>query len=111
MAATSKKPKQRQRPGATIQQREDQLVKLANDLAEKQLSRGSASSQVITHFLKLGTVRAQLEKEKLRKENLLLAARTQALEKSEEMEALYKKAIAAFSSYHGQEPEGDPQDE
>ena len=57
------------RPALSPEARENQMISLAVDLAEKQLIEGTASSQVITHFLKLGTTKAELEKEKLRKEN------------------------------------------
>ena len=62
------------RPALSPDARENQLISLAVDLAEKQLREGTASSQVITHFLKQSTAKAELEKEKLRKENLLLVA-------------------------------------
>ena len=64
------------RPALTPEARENQLISLAVDLAEEQLRDKTASSQVITHFLKLGTTKAELEKEKLAKENELLRAKT-----------------------------------
>ena len=77
------------------------------DLAEQQLRDGTASSQVITHFLKAGASRAELEKEKLRKENLMLEAKTKAYQSSEEIKELYEGAIKAMRIYQGQ---GDPDD-
>ena len=62
----------RYRPARGIEKQEQQLIAKAVDLAERQLEEGTASAQVITHYLKLGTTREQLEKEKLRKENELL---------------------------------------
>ena len=47
------------RPALTPESRENQMIALAIDLAEKQLQEGTASSQVITHFLKLGTTKAE----------------------------------------------------
>lgn len=88
-------------PATTISGREDQLVDLAVGLAEKQLRNGTASAQVVTHFLKLGSVRAQLEAEKIRKENLLLQAKTEAILSSQRMEELYSKALAAMRAYQG----------
>lgn len=85
--------------------RENQLISLAVDLAEQQLRDGTASSQVITHFLKLGTTKAELEKEKLKKENLLMDAKTKQIESAEEMKQLYDKAIKAMRNYAGY---GDP---
>ena len=90
------------RPALTPEARENQLISLAVDLAEKQLIEGTASSQVITHFLKLGTTRAELEKEKLRNETKLMKAKTENLESSKNMEAMYKEAIDAMRCYSGQ---------
>ena len=90
------------RPALTPEARENQLISLAVDLAEKQLLEGTASSQVITHFLKLGTTKAELEKEKLRNETKLMKAKTENLESSKNMEAMYKEAIDAMRCYSGQ---------
>ena len=81
--------------------REAQLISLAVDLAEKQLRDGTASSQVITHFLKQSTAKAELEKEKLRNENLLLEAKTKAIESAEEMKIIAENAIKAMRNYQG----------
>ena len=70
----------RVRPALTPESRENQLIALSVDLAEKQLREGTASSQVITHFLKLGSTKNQLELEKIRHENALLEAKTQSLQ-------------------------------
>lgn len=88
-------------PATTLEGREQQLVGLAVDLAEQQLRDGTASSQVITHFLKLGTTNAQLEHEKLVHENELLRAKTEAIQSEKRMEEVYEKAIAAMKSYSG----------
>lgn len=95
------------RPALTPEARENQMISLAVDLAEKQLLEGTASSQVITHFLKLATTKTELEKEKLRQENELLRARTRSLESQDNSEQLYKDAIAAMKRYggHGGEPD------
>ena len=90
------------RPALTPEARENQLISLAVDLAEKQLLEGTASSQVITHFLKLGTTKAELEKEKLRNETKLMQAKTENLESSKNIEAMYKEAIDAMRCYSGQ---------
>jgi hypothetical protein len=79
-------------------------------LAAEQLSAGTASSQVITHFLKLGTMRAKLEMEKLSQENQLLKAKTEALASTKRIEELYKEALDAMRSYQGQEMDGDIDD-
>lgn len=95
------------RPAITPEAKENQMISLAVNLAEKQLLDGSASSQVITHYLKLGTMKAQLEKEKLERENELLRAKTENLESAKRIEELYAKAISAVRTYSGQ---GDPDD-
>lgn len=92
-------------PGLTPESREAQLIARAVDLAEKQLIEGTASSQVITHFLKLGTSRAELEREKLKHENMLLQAKTEALQSQKRVEELYADAIRAMRNYSGN---GDP---
>ena len=100
-------PTQKMRPALTPEARENQCISLAMDLAEQQLRDGTASSQVITHFLKAGASRAELEKEKLRKENLMLEAKTKAYQSSKEIKELYEGAIKAMRIYQGQ---GDPDD-
>ena len=71
--------KKRGRPSTTREGREAQLIALATDLAEKQLMEGSASSQVVTHFLKLGSTRETKEQERLASENELLKAKIEAV--------------------------------
>jgi hypothetical protein len=97
----SEKKKRRQAPAMTPEARENQLIALAVDLAEKQLAAGTASSQVITHYLKLGSTKETLEKDKLRKENELLKAKTEALKSSKNVEQLYSKALDAMRKYSG----------
>lgn len=98
-------PNRRRRPATTPESRENQMVALAIDLAEKQLAEGTASSQVITHYLKLATSRESLEKEKLSRENELLKAKVENIHSSANVEALYKDALNAMKSYSGQETE------
>lgn len=89
------------RPALTPEARENQLISAAMDLAEKQILEGTASSQTITHFLKLGSSRERLEKEKLQRENALLIARVEALESEKNLEAKYQEAIEAMMRYSG----------
>lgn len=91
----------RRAPASTPEIREHQLISLAVDLAEKQLSEGTASSQVITHYLKLASTKETLEKEKLKQENELLKARTDSLKSAKNVEALYKEALRAMRTYSG----------
>lgn len=97
------------RPALTPEARENQLISLAVDLAEKQLQEGTASSQVITHYLKLGSTKERLEKEILEKQKDLMDARTKALKSAENVERLYADAINAMRRYSGQA--GDHDDE
>jgi len=102
----SERPKKRGAAAKTVEARETELIGMAVDLAAEQLSAGTASSQVITHFLKLGTMRAKLEMEKLQQENKLLEAKTEALASTKRIEELYKEALDAMRSYQGQELDG-----
>lgn len=96
-------PKKLGAPGKTLEAVENQMISLAVDLARKQLSEGTASAPVITHYLKLGSTRDRLEMEKLREENKLLTAKTEALKSVKNTEELYIKAIAAIGLYSGRE--------
>lgn len=93
----------RQTPAMTPEGREDQMIAYAIDLAEEQLRNGTASSQVITHYLKLGSVRERYERDKLRKEIELLTAKTEAVKADKDREQLYAKVIDAIRTYtpHG----------
>lgn len=91
----------KQRPAETPEARENQMISYAVDLAEKQLREGTASSQVITHYLKLGTQKEKLEREKLQLEKELLIAKTEALQSQKRVEELYAEAINAMQVYSG----------
>lgn len=97
----------RMRPALTPEARENQLVSLAVDLAEEQLRNGTASSQVITHYLKLGSSREKLEKEKIALENELVKAKTEAVASAKDVKEMYEKAMASFRRYSGQEDDED----
>ncbi len=107
MAKNTKKSKTL-RPALTPEARENQLVSLAIDLAEKQLLEGTASSQVISHFLKLGSIKGQIELEKQRKEMKLLDAKTANLESSKNIEKLYEEAMGAMKQYKGESGVDEP---
>lgn len=89
-------------PAATPEGRENQLISLAINLAEKKLLDGTASTPIITHYLKLATTREQLEKERLRKENALLSAKTENIQSMQKIEQLYADAITAMREYAGE---------
>jgi hypothetical protein len=92
------------RPATTPQGREKQIVSAAMDLAEEQIRNGTASAQVITHFLKLGSSREMLEQERIANENTLLQAKAEALASQARVEELYSDAINAMRAYSGQAP-------
>lgn len=108
MAKEEKRSSKRLRPALTPEAREQQLISLAVDLAEQQLLDGTASSQVLTHYLKLGSLREKLEREKLEEENKLLRAKVDAIKSAEKQEELYAQALRAMSRYSGK---GDLVDE
>ena len=91
------------RPAVSPQDRENQLISLATDLLEERLREGTASAQEITHLLKLGSSREQLEQERLRYETRLLEARAQQIQDAQRMEDLYANAINAMKTYQGQD--------
>lgn len=94
-------------PALTPEARENQLISLAMDRAEQQLRDGTASSQVIVHYLRLGTQKDRLEREMLEAKNELLLAKTEAIKAAERSEALYAEAIKAFRVYGGHGDEED----
>lgn len=99
--------KRKMRPAVTPEAREDQLISLAVDLAEKQLREGTASSQVITHYLKLGSTRERLEKEILEKQRELVTAKTENLQSAKRVEELYENALKAMRVYSGRGEEDE----
>lgn len=106
-----KESKRTRAPAITTEGRESQLINLAMMQAEKQLEKGTASSQVITHFLKLGTERARLEREKIEAEVELAKAKVEAIKAQQTSEELYQEAINAFKSYSGTFYEEEEYDE
>lgn len=108
-STNSSSGQQRRRPALTPEARENQMIAMAMDLVEQRLLDGTASSQETTHFLKLGSSKAVLERDRLIEENKLLRAKTKELESREKSEELYKKAMKAFASYsgHGEEEADD----
>lgn len=99
--------KRRRPPATTLEGRENQLIALAVDLAEKQLSEGTASSQVISHYLKLGSSKEQIEKEILESQKILIQAKTEAITSVKKIEELYSNALNAMRTYSGQGDDDD----
>lgn len=92
-------------PAITPEGRENQMISYAIDLAEQQLRDGTASSQIICHYLKLATTTAKLEKELLESKNELMKAKTEAIKSNKEIERLYAEATAAMKIYKGDIPD------
>lgn len=104
---TTAKTKPKHAPARTPEAQERHMISMAFDLAEKRLEAGTASAQEITHFLKLGSSREQLEQDKLKRENDLLNAKKEHLESQNDVKELYQEALKAMRSYSGN---GDDED-
>ena len=102
---TSSSSSRRSRPALTPEARENQMIELAMDLAEQQLRDGTASSQLITEFVKRGSTKARLEKEILAEQKQLISAKAESLQSQKRIEELYSEALRAMRRYNGQ---GDP---
>ena len=107
----NKQEEKRIRPALTPESREDQLIALAINLAEKQLLEGTASAQVISHFLKIGSTKERIEKEILEEQKDLIKAKTEALKSEKRVEELYQEALDAMRRYAGQEINEREEDE
>lgn len=94
-------------PILSQEERENQMIYYAMKLAEQQLRDGTASSQVITHYLKLGSTKERLEKEILEKQKELITAKTEAIESAKRVEELYSNALEAMRRYSGNSGEED----
>lgn len=92
---------QKSPPARTPEAEEREMINLAMKQARKQLENGTASSQIVTHFLNLATQKAQLERDKLRAETEMAKAKVEVMQSQKKSEELYKKAIDAFKSYGG----------
>ena len=108
MAGKTKKERPLGPPATSLEGRQDQLTAAAYDLAEEQILAGTASSQILTHFLKAGSVREQEEIARLKAENELLRARADAMSQQGDLVALTQDAINAFREYSGKGEYYDP---
>lgn len=103
--------KRTMRPALTPEAEENQMISLAIDLAKRQLLDGTASSQVITHFLQLGSSKRRLETEMMEQQKELIQAKTEAIKSAKSVEELYNKAIKAMKVYSGEEESREQEDE
>lgn len=86
-------------PASSLEARENQLINLAVNLAEKQLIDGTASSAVICHYLKLATKTEKIKAKLMEEQASLFRAKVEGIESSKSAEAMYKEAIEAMKSY------------
>lgn len=104
---TSSESLKKMRPALSPEARENQMISLAMDLAEQQLRDGTASSQLITEFVKRGSTKSRIEQEILEEQKELIEAKTQSLKSAQRIEELYANALDAMRNYSGQ---GDSDD-
>ena len=95
------------RPATNPKDREDEMINLAINLAEQQLRDGTASTQVIVHYLKLGSTRGILENEMLENKTKMVKAQTESIQSSQRVEELYRNALNAMQVYSGGSVEND----
>ncbi|QEQ93866.1 hypothetical protein SEA_KARDASHIAN_1 [Streptomyces phage Kardashian] len=100
----------RRRAATTPEARESQMISLAERLAEQQMRDGTASAQVITHYLKLGSTRERLEQDRLKGEVELQKAKIEAMASTQRLEEMYTRAMDAFRGYQGHPPPEDDED-
>lgn len=89
------------RPAINPEARENQMIALAEKEAERQMREGTASSQIIVHYLKLGSTKERIERTILERQAELITAKTEALQSAKRVEELYANAIAAMKRYSG----------
>lgn len=104
---TPSNPSRRGRPALNPEARENQVISLAYDLAEQQIRDGTASSQVITHFLKMGSSKERAERQLQAVQMELMEAKKKAIADQAELKDLYADALKAMRNYSGN---GDPDD-
>ena len=90
------------RPPLSPEADEQICISLAIDLVKERLRNGTASSQETTHFLKLATSKAKIEKEILEKQRDLIVAKTEVMQSQKRSEELFAEAVKAFRGYSGQ---------
>lgn len=99
------------RPALSLSARENQMISLAEKLAEQKLLDGTANSQIIVHYLKLGSSKERIEKEIMERQKDLITAKTKSIESSERIEELFRNAMEVFRGYAGNMNDHDDDDE
>lgn len=103
--------KSRRRPTMSEEGSENQMISLAHKCAEEQLRKGTASSQIICHYLKMGSEKERLAIEKDKAELELLRAKTRSIESADQMNEMFAQALKVFSSYRGETDDEEDEDE
>lgn len=96
------KEKKSLRPPETDEGMENQLISLANKQAYKMLSEGRAPASVVCHFLKEGSAKNKLEKQKLEADIAAEEAKTKAYNAAAESGDLLQEALQQFKVYSGE---------
>lgn len=107
---TDTKKKSTSRPVMSPEAYENRLINMAYKAVEKRIESGEATAAELVHFLRQGSIREQLELEKMKKENELLKAKTESIASQKEVKELYAEAINAFRKYSGVPAMNDDED-
>lgn len=107
MQTVPKSPKRSSKPASSPKERENQLIAKAYDLAEERIMNGTATSQEVCFFLKLGSSKEQLEQKLLDTQVELAKAKAQALRDTKDIKELYETAQKAMLVYQGRDDGGD----
>ena len=102
MAKTSEPSKKgKPIPAMSPEAFENRLINKAYKAVEKRIDSGEATAAELVHFLRQGSIREQLELEKMKKENELLKVKAESIQSQKEIKELYSEAINAFRRYSG----------
>lgn len=107
MGKTRNEPQRKQPPARTLEAREHQMTSLAMDLAERRILDGTASAQEVVHFLRLGTVQHQMERQKLKTDIELTLAKVEQIQTGDERAQIAQAALEAMRRYKGIEDEAE----
>lgn len=105
-----KTEKSRKSPAMSKEGHDNRMISLANKCAEEQLRKGTASSQIICHYLKMGSEKERLAIEREKAELDLLKAKTKSIESADRMNEMFTQALKVFSSYRGEDDDGYGED-
>lgn len=86
----------------SAEQRENQIISLAMDEAERRIRDGTASSQLLSIFIKAGSIKEKKELELLEYQKELAKAKTENLQAAQNMNELLVAAMKAFTVYSGE---------